>query len=261
VSEASLQTLLNSIGADHITGFFLVLSRITPLFVIAPLFSSKMLPARARGVVAVALAMGLTGVATHGQTIPTDALAVAGLVVVQLLVGLAFAFAVGAVFAAVEAAGSLTDSFAGFSYGATLDPINGNQGGVMASLYAMVGLALFIAIGGDAWTLRGMARTFALVPLTHSPNIASLTTGVETAFGSIFISALEVAAPAMLAIFVTDIAFGMVSKVVPQVNIFAVGFPMKVGVALLVVGAALPFVGGFMADQISNAVAVALHSM
>jgi flagellar biosynthesis protein FliR len=261
MSEASLQTLLNSIGADHITGFFLVLARITPLFVVAPLFSSKMLPSRVRGIVAVALAIGLTGVATHGQKIPSDALSVAGLVIVQLLVGLAFAYAVGAVFAAVEAAGSLTDSVAGFSFGATIDPINGNQGGVMASLYGMVGLALFVAIGGDAWTLRGMARTFALVPLTHAPNIASLATGVEVAFGSIFISALEVAAPAILALFVTDIAFGMVSKVVPQVNIFAVGFPMKIGVALLVVGAALPFVGGFMADQISNAVTVALHSM
>jgi flagellar biosynthesis protein FliR len=261
MSEASLQTLLNSIGADHITGFFLVLARITPLFVVAPLFSSKMLPSRVRGIVAVALAIGLTGVATHGQKIPSDTLSVAGLVIVQLLVGLAFAYAVGAVFAAVEAAGSLTDSVAGFSFGATIDPINGNQGGVMASLYGMVGLALFVAIGGDAWTLRGMARTFALVPLTHAPNIASLATGVEVAFGSIFISALEVAAPAILALFVTDIAFGMVSKVVPQVNIFAVGFPMKIGVALLVVGAALPFVGGFMADQISNAVTVALHSM
>lgn len=261
MSEASLQSLLNSIGGDHITGFFLVLARITPLFVVAPLFSSKMVPVRVRSVIAVGLAMGLTGVAIHGQTIPTDALSVAGLVIVQLLVGLAFAFAVGAVFAAIEAAGSFTDLVAGFSFGASIDPINGNQGGVMASLYGLVGLALFIAIGGDAWTLRGLAKTFEVVPLTHGPNIASMTTGVEAAFGTIFVSALEVAAPVILALLVTDVAFGMVSRVVPQVNIFAVGFPLKVGVALLVVGAALPFVGGFMADQIGNAVTVAVNSL
>jgi flagellar biosynthesis protein FliR len=261
VSEASLQTLLNAIGPDHVTGFFLVLARVTPLFVLAPLFSSSMMPVRVRTVVAVALAIGLTGVATHGQRIPTDALSVAGLVLVQLLVGLAFAFAVGAVFAAIEAAGALVDATSGFSYGSMIDPINGNQGGVMTGLYGLVGLALFIAIGGDAWTLRGLARTFTLVPLTHGPHLASMTTGVEQAFGSIFVSALEVAAPVLLALLITDVSFGMVSRVVPQLNVFAVGFPMKVGVALLVVAAALPFVGGFMAGQISSAVTTALQTI
>jgi flagellar biosynthesis protein FliR len=261
VSEASLQTLLNSIGGDHVTGFFLVLARVTPLFVLAPLFSSKMLPVRVRSVVAVALAIGLTGIATRGQHIPTDALSVAGLVVVQLLVGLAFSFAVGAVFAAIEAAGALGDAVSGFSYGSMIDPINGNQGGVLAGLYGLVGLALFIAIGGDAWTLRGLARTFTLVPLTHGPHIASMAAGVEQAFGSIFVSALEVAAPVILALLITDVSFGMVSRVVPQLNVFAVGFPMKVGVALLVVAASLPFVGGFMANSISNAVTVALNTL
>jgi flagellar biosynthetic protein FliR len=261
MNAASLQTLMQSIGGDRITGFFLVLARVTPLFVLAPLFSSALLPVRVRAVVAVGLSIGLTGVASHGQHIPTDALSVAGLVVVQLLVGLAFAYAVGAVFAAIEAAGALTDATSGFSYGSLIDPINGNQGGVMTGLYGLVGLALFIAIGGDAWTLRGLARTFTVVPLTHGPHIASMAVGVETAFGSIFVSALEVAAPVLLALFITDISFGMVSRVVPQLNVFAVGFPMKVGVALIVVAAALPFIGGFMAGQISTAVSTALQTL
>jgi flagellar biosynthetic protein FliR len=261
MTEASLTALLHQIGGDHITGFFLVLARVTPLFVLAPLFSSTMVPQRVRAVVAVGLSIGLTGVALHGQHVPTEPMQVAGLVIEQLLVGLAFAFAVGAVFSAVEAAGTLADFTSGFSYGAVLDPIDGNQGGVLQSLYGMVGLALFIAIGGDAWTLRGLARTFTLVPLTRSARLGPLTTGVEQAFGTIFVSALEVAAPILLALFVTDISFGMVSRVVPQLNVFAVGFPMKVGVALLVVGVSLPFIGGFMADQISSAVGTALHSL
>ena len=65
----------------------------------------------------------------------------------------------------------------------------------------------------------------------------------------------------LLALLITDVAFGMVSRIVPQVNIFAVGFPMKVGVAMLIVGAALPFLGSFMSDQISNAVLSALHTI
>lgn len=261
MTEASLQTLLHALGGAHIVGFFLVLARVTPLFVIAPLFSSTMVPPQVRAVVAVALSIGLTGVAVHGQQVPTDPLAVAGLVVVQLLVGLAFSFAVGAVFAAIQAAGTLTDSLSGFSYGAILDPINGNQGGALTSLYSLVGLALFIAIGGDAWTLRGLARTFTLVPLTGGVQLGPLATGAEQAFGSIFISALEIAAPVMLAMLITDVAFGMVSRVVPQLNVFAVGFSMKVGVALFVVAASLPFIAGFEANQIQNAVTTALQSL
>ena len=63
----------------------------------------------------------------------------------------------------------------------------------------------------------------------------------------------------ILALMITDMAFGMIAKVVPQVNIFGVGFPMKVGVAMLVVAASLPFLGSFMSDQVANAVTGALH--
>jgi flagellar biosynthesis protein FliR len=68
-----------------------------------------------------------------------------------------------------------------------------------------------------------------------------------------------VCAPVILALLITDVAFGMIAKVVPQMNIFGVGFPMKVGVAMLVVAASLPFLGSFMNDQISNAVFGILH--
>jgi flagellar biosynthetic protein FliR len=120
---------------------------------------------------------------------------------------------------------------------------------------------MFIAIGGDAWVLRGLARTFDLVPLTKGAPIANLTSGVVQAFGSIFVAAVEVAAPVLLAMMVTDIAFGMVSKVVPQLNVFGVGFALKVGVAMLVVAASLPFISGFMSNQISSAVLGALHTI
>jgi flagellar biosynthetic protein FliR len=220
-----------------------------------------MLSLRVRGILAVALSIGLTPVAVHGQSVPSSPFSVAGLVAEGLLVGLAFAFAVAVVFAAVEAAGHLVDNQSGFSFGAQVDPINGNQGGIMASLYGLVGTAIFIAIGGDAWTLRGLARTFALVPLTRGPKIGSLAAGAEQALSSIFVSALEVAAPVLLALLITDVAFGMVSRVVPQLNVFGVGFPIKVGVALLVVSASLPFISGWMSNQLMSSVGTALQTL
>ncbi len=238
-----------------------MLTRISPLFVLAPLFSSPILPAQVRGTIAVGLSIGLTGVATQGQRIPSDPLAVAGLTVEQLLVGIAFAFAIGAVYAAIEVAGALCDFLAGFTFGQTLDPMNGTQGGVLSQLYGLAGVMIFIAIGGDAWTLRGLTRTFSLVPLTRAPQLGSLIGGVEQAAGSILTAAVEVAAPALLAVLITDVALGVVARAMPQLNVFAVGFPLKVGISLLIVTAALPFVGGWMSTQIYDSLSTALSAL
>jgi flagellar biosynthesis protein FliR len=258
----TLSHLISALGGGQpVTGFFLVLARITPLFVVAPLFSSTMIPNPVKGVVAAAFAIGLTGIAMHGQHIPGDPLSVAGLVVVNLLVGLLLAFTVAAVFAAVQTAGGLVDILSGFSFGATVDPINGNQGGTFAEVYGLVGVMLFIAIGGDAWLLHGLARTFDLVPLAKAPQIGSVVAGADAAFGSILVAGVEVAAPAILAMLITDVAFGLVSKVVPQMNAFSIALPLKVGVALLVVSASLPFLGGWMSNQMYTSVATALNAL
>jgi len=253
--------LLAQLAGNQLAGFILVLARVTPLFFLAPLFSSQMIPARVRGIVAVALAIGLAPVALQGQHVPSGAMSLAGLVLEGLLVGFGFAFALGVLFAAVESAGSLADVLAGFSFGSLLDPVNGNQGGVLTEFYTLVGTLIFLVIGGDAWVLRGLGRTFELVPLTSAPRLSSLVGGAEQIFTGVFGAALEVAAPVVIALLITDVAFGVVSRVVPQLSVFAVGFPAKVVVALLVVGATMPFVAGWMSSQMSISVGAALGAL
>jgi flagellar biosynthesis protein FliR len=261
MTQSLFNGLMHQIGPGHVFGFFLVLARMTPLFVVAPLFSSQMIPAQVRTIVAVALSMGMTPIAMHGQTIPSDPLMIAALFITNTLTGLGFALAVAAMFAAVTSAGALLDLVAGFSYGQLINPFDGSQGGSLTNIYTMVGLALFIAIGGDAWMLRGIEHTLVLVPLTGAPHINSLAQGIDMAAGTVFVSALELAAPALVALLITDVAFGMVSRVMPQLNIFAVGFPMKIGVAMLVVAASLPFLGGFLSNQVAAAVSSALQAL
>jgi flagellar biosynthetic protein FliR len=261
MNTVTLSHLLQSLGGgESVTAFFLVLARISPLFILAPLFSSKMLPSQVKGIAAVGLSIGLAGVASHGQQIPTDAIQIATLMVEQVLVGMLLSFTVGALMAAVQTAGGLADIVSGFSFGATVDPINGNQGGTFSEIYSLVGVMLFIAIGGDAWVLHGLARTFDLVPLTASPHLGPMVNAAEASVSTMFVAAVEVAAPVILALLVTDVAFGMVSKVVPQMNVFSVAFPLKVGVAILVVTASLPFLGGWISDQMYSSVATALHA-
>ncbi len=261
MSQSTVNQLITGIGGSHVASFFIVLARVAPLFFIAPLFSSRMIPRRVRGIIAVALAFGLTPVASHGVQVPEQPLAIAALIVQSMLVGLAFAFVVATVFAALSYAGSIIDGIAGFSFGSMVDPMNGGQSGVLAHLYNTVGVMIFITIGGDAWMLRGLARTFVLVPLDKGPQIPSLVAAATSAFGQMFIGAVELAAPAMLALLITDVAFGMVSRVVPQLNVFAVGFPMKVSVALLVVAGTLGFLGNWLSDQLLNSVTAAMQAM
>jgi flagellar biosynthetic protein FliR len=131
----------------------------------------------------------------------------------------------------------------------------------MSQLYAMVGVLIFIVIDGEAWVVRGLSRTYELVPMLEFPSIAKLTAAVSEAFIGIFGAALEVAAPVLLALILTDVAFGVVSRVVPQLNIFAVGFPVKIIVGLLIVAAALPFMGTWFYDQLQSSVETGLSGI
>ncbi|MEA2154095.1 MAG: flagellar biosynthesis protein FliR [Solirubrobacteraceae bacterium] len=257
----NLNALLAQFGQNQVAGFLLVLGRIGPLFALAPLFSSKSVPARAKGVCAVALTVGIAPIALGGREVPIAVGQFVELMLKEILVGLAYAFALAALFAAVSTAGSFLDTLIGFSYGALVDPVTGNQSAVLTQAYTLVGIMVLIAIGGDQLIIKGLARSYDLVPLLKMPSLAALAGGAQSAFAQVFLSSLELAAPVVLAIVITDAAFGVVSKVVPQLNVFAVGFPAKVTIGLLIIGVSLPFTAGWMADELQRSVGTALQSI
>ena len=256
------QAMLERFSEQQVLAFALVLARIAPLFMIAPLFSSKSFPPRVRGVAAVALAIGISPLAatTLGdERIPDGIWAMAGLVGKEMLVGLAFAFGIAALFAAVSAAGAILDLSIGFSLGGVVDPLTGTQSSLLQQLYTMIGVMVFIAIGGDGWVIAGLARSYEAVPLLDAPQLGSLTQAAQLAFSGVFVAAIQICAPVLLALIITDVAIGVVSKVVPQLNVFAVGFPAKLIVGLVLLGASLPFVSNFFIGSLQDSVAEALH--
>jgi flagellar biosynthetic protein FliR len=258
------EELLAQFSEQQVAGFMLVLARISPLFILAPLFSSKMLPARARSIVAVGLALGIAPIAANSagaEAIPMEIWALGGLILKEMLVGLAFSFTIAALFAAIQVAGTMLDTLIGFSFGALVDPITGTNGGMLNQMYALIGVMIFIVINGDAWVIQGLARSYEAIPLTEAPQIGSLVEGAQVAFTGIFAAAVEVCAPVLLAVLLCDVAFGLVSRVMPQLNVFAVGFPAKVLVGLVLVGASLPFLSGWLGDELQHSVSAALHSL
>jgi flagellar biosynthetic protein FliR len=256
-----VNTLIQQVGASQTAGFILVLARISPLFVLAPIFSSRMMPARARGIAAVALAVGMAPVATAGKTVPLDVFGLGELVVKEILIGLAFAFAVAVVFNAISIAGSFLDTLVGFSYGSLVDPITGTQSPVLSQIYGLVGVMIFISIGGDTWMIQGLAKTYDLVPLLAFPSMGALIGGANAAFVQIFVSALELAAPVLIAVVITDAAFGIVARVSPQMNVFQVGLPAKILIAILIFGTSLPFAAGYISDSLQTGIVNALDSI
>lgn len=256
-----MNAALDQLSQNQLAGFVLVLARVGPLFTLAPPFSSSMVPVRARMIVAVAFAIGLSPIALHGQNVPGDLLTLAGLALKEIVVGLSFALALACLFAAFATAGSILDTTIGFSFGSLIDPITNTQSGQMVQVYSMVAITVFIVIGGDAWVIQGLAKSYEVVPMLKVPALNAMVAGAASAFAGLLVAALEVAAPVILALVLTDAAFGVVSRVVPQLNVFAVGFPIKIIVGLLVVGVSLPFVGGWLSGQLQSSVEAALGSL
>jgi flagellar biosynthetic protein FliR len=252
---------LPGIAASEVTAFVLVLCRVGGLFVLAPIFSAKMIPAHAKVVLALALALVMTPLATAGVHIPTDSAVLAVLIVKELLVGIAFAFAIAALAAAVQAGAALVDTIIGFSFSGIADPINGQQSGVVAQFYGVMATMIFLALGGHHLMIMGLARSYDVLPLLVFPDVATMSGSALTVLSGIFVVGLEIAAPVVIALIITDAAFGIVARAVPQMNVFVVGLPAKIIAGFAVLSASLPFVATRLGGELDTAVLTALRAL
>jgi flagellar biosynthetic protein FliR len=252
---------LPSIAGTSIVAFVLVLSRVGGLFLFAPVFSSRMIPSQVKLLAAGAIAFALTPIAVHGQTVPTDPLVFVSLLVKEVLVGLAFAVSIGVISAALQAAGSLLDTLVGFSFAALVDPIDNAQAAVFGQLYALFATMVFLLTGGDQMMIFGLGRSYDLLPLGVLPHSGSLVLLATSGLTQVFTIGLEVAAPVVIALVLTDVAFALVSRAVPQMNVFQVGLPAKVLVGFATFAAALPFVATNLSDRLQELVVQALTTL
>jgi flagellar biosynthesis protein FliR len=252
---------LPNVAGTNVVAFVLVLCRVGALFAFAPVFSSKMIPAQVKLLAAGGISLAMTPLAVHGQTVPLDSLAIAPLVVKEILVGVAFAVAIGALSAAVTAAGSLLDTIVGFSFGALVDPIDNAQAAVLGQFYALFATMVFLLTGGDRLMVLGLAKSYDLVPLGQLPATNHLAALATTGLANVLVIALEIAAPVVIALVLTDVAFALVSRAVPQMNVFQVELPAKVLVGFATVAASLPFVAVHLEDRLQEMVVQALTAL
>ncbi len=132
---------------------------------------------------------------------------------------------------------------------------------MLARLYSLLGVIIFVTIGGDQWVIEGVARTYELVPMGQAPDVLRLVLGADQAFAAIFGAAVQIAAPVLLALVLADAGFGLITRVVPQLNVFAVGLPVKIIVGLLLIGVSLPLVAPWVSRELEQSVSLALRSL
>jgi flagellar biosynthetic protein FliR len=244
----------------EVVAFVLVLGRVGPLFVLAPILSAPFIAARAKFIVAAAFAVALTPIAAAHQTVPLDTLPFLLTLAKELAVGLAFALALAIVTAAVQAGAAVLDTTVGFSYGAVIDPVTGNNNGILGQVYALFAALVLLVSGGLRYMLMGLSRSYDLVPLGKVPSLNSLARLALDGLVQIPVIGLELVGPVLLATLVAEGTFGLLARTVPRMNVFVVSMPLKILLAFAVIGVSLPLVGLSVEQQFLTNLSHALEA-
>ena len=205
--------------------------RIAAFLALAPPFSQRVIPGQVKAMLAIGLALA---VAPRLDPIPADG--TGGFVValiLQAVVGAAFGFLVMMVFSAVQSAGTLIDLFGGFQMAAAFDPMSMTSGAQFQRLYQMTALVLLFASDGYQVVLAGLVRTFDALPLGAVLNTSALAEAVTTGLSQMFVGALQIAGPLLVVLFLADVGLGLLTRVAPALNAFALGFPLKILLTLV----------------------------
>jgi flagellar biosynthetic protein FliR len=173
-------------------------------------------------------------------------------IVLQIAIGVALGFVVHLFFAAIQAAGELIDLFGGFTVAPAYDPLSNAQSSTFGRFYQLLATMLLFAIDGHLLLVRGFLTSFDAISAT-GPSLDDLSGAIVADLGTFFIAAVEIAAPLLAALFLAEVALGLLARAAPQMNVFLVGFPFKIGLTLLLAAAALPLLPGSVESLMAHA--------
>lgn len=161
--------------------------------------------------------------------------ALVGFAVVNAAVGAILGYMAGLLFHVFAIAGSLVDLSAATSIASVLDPTRGEQGAVFSRMFQIAGLTLFHIGGGLTLLVTGLAWSARAVPLDGALDLSpGLATVALELIGTVMVAGFELAAPVVAALFLIELVLGLASRFAPTANVFMLGMPVKVGVALVV---------------------------
>ena len=224
-----------------IAAFMWPFLRIGAMFSAAPVFGARMVPVRVRIALAFVLALMMAPMVAQDM-VPVAPFSAQGLVisVQQILIGLVMGFTLQLVFAAIIVAAQSIAMSMGLGFANAVDPQNGVQVPVVAQYFLTLSTLIFLALNGHLLLVQLLVDSFDSLPVGE----AGLTRADFWALASwgsrMFAGAVAIALTAMTSLLLVNLAFGVMSRAAPQLNIFGVGFPVMMGMGFIIIMLSLP---------------------
>lgn len=220
----------------------LLFARVGGMVLVAPVFSTKNVPVAVRTALIVLLTILLQPLAmSHTTAAPGVTPAT---FITESLVGFALGLGAALLVGAASVAGDLMGIQIGLSGAAILDPINNGSENVLGTFGNLFAVALLLAVDAHLVMIDAVGRSLNVIPLggsLHSEGLMAMVRSASILFGL----GLQFAAPVIAAVFIANTALAILSRAAPQLNLLSIAFPVQIGVGLVALAAAVPFVGAF----------------
>jgi len=243
---------------QYIYNFLFILLRAGIVISLLPFFGSKNFPAQFKIGFVIAIALVLTPIVELNISKTGIPLAVIKEVVVGITLGLTARF----IFFAVEMAGQVVSNAMGLSIATVFNPDFG-QSTEIARLYGMMAMLIFLAMDAHHDLIYVFVKSYEWLPGGHI-NIQNLVTEVVSVSGKIFLIALKISAPVVIAMLISHLLLGFIYKAAPQMNIFFIGYPVYIFVGFMVILIGIPIfthvIGGYLngiKDEMIRIIAIA----
>ena len=226
-----------TIELPELVGFLLLLCRVGGVLAVAPLVGSQRMPMRVKAALAVMVSLVL--VPTAGDSPEYDSVLATGLAACgELMLGAAIGFGARLIFFAVQMAGEMADMQSAFGFAGTVSPQTGERTSVIGQLQMSVAWLVFLGADGHHVVLKGLGASLAAAPLGGGPGMCA--PALVQAVGGLIATSVRIAAPIVGAVLLADFALGLLTRAAPQMNLLAIGFPVKLAVGLVATLLALP---------------------
>ena len=219
------------------------LSRVLGLVATAPVFGNPAVPAQSRILIGLAIGLGIAPALPAMPAVPIGTWHGLAIMAQQALVGVVMGYTISLAFAAINIAGELMGLQMGLSFAVFYDPNSSGQTPVLTEFLTLFSSLVFLAMNGHLLTLHALAESFDLLPVSATPFAAKGFATLVSAAAIIFSSGLMLALPMIAALLIANIALGVLSRVAPSLNLFAVGFPVTMASGFFVLALSLPLIG------------------
>ena len=217
-----------------------------------PVFDSKSIPLFFKIALAFTTSMALFPILElEPLALITNFFAMGVSVAGEILLGLVIGFSVKLIFAGIQLAGQLAGYQMGMALANVMDPSSSQQVPLLAQFNNLFALLIFITINAHYWFIRALAHSFQLVPPLNVNFSGSLMEHLIKMSGNMFVIGIQIGAPVIASLLITSVAFGLIARTVPQMNVFIVAMPLKIAVGLLFLGFSLPYFSAFL-EKIFN---------